>query len=42
MSTHTFRVPPLNWNAEDDYLLFSPVDIYPITASTKSLDFVSL
>lgn len=39
MSTHTFRVPPLNWNAEDDYLLFSPVDIYPITASTKSLDF---
>jgi hypothetical protein len=39
MSTHTFRVPPINWNAEDDYLLFSPVDIYPITSSTKSLDF---
>jgi hypothetical protein len=39
MSTHKYHIGVLSWFNETDYLLFSPVDIYPITSNTKSLDF---
>jgi hypothetical protein len=39
LSSHTITIVSEHWNNQDEYLLFSPVDTYPITSNTKSLDF---